>query len=83
MYPQLKQITYNCVPCGTLSLPFRQSGTTEVKPTACLNCQSNGPFRLNSEHTVYRNYQKITLQETPGTVPPGRVPRQKEVLFNS
>jgi len=23
----------------------------------------------------------VTLQETPGTVPPGRVPRQKEVIL--
>ena len=30
---------------------------------------------------MYRNYQKITLQETPGSVPPGRVPRYKEVVL--
>lgn len=30
---------------------------------------------------MYRNYQKMTIQETPGTVPPGRVPRQKEVYL--
>jgi len=30
---------------------------------------------------VYQNYQKITIQETPGTVPPGRVPRHKEVIL--
>lgn len=29
--------------------------------------------------SVYRNYQKWTIQETPGSVPPGRVPRQKEI----
>lgn len=35
---------------------------------------------MDETHTIYRNYQKMTLQETPGTVPPGRVPRQKEVF---
>ena len=30
---------------------------------------------------MYRNYQKWTIQETPGSVPPGRVPRQKEVFI--
>ena len=30
---------------------------------------------------MYQNYQKITIQETPGTVPPGRVPRHKEVIL--
>jgi len=31
--------------------------------------------------TVYKNYQKLTLQESPGTVPPGRLPRQREVIL--
>ena len=40
-----------------------------------------GPFVLNSTQTVYKNYQKLTLQESPGTVPPGRLPRQREVIL--
>lgn len=31
--------------------------------------------------TIYRNYQKLTLQESPGTVPAGRLPRHKEVIL--
>lgn len=31
--------------------------------------------------TVYRNYQKLTLQESPGIVPAGRLPRYKEVIL--
>ncbi len=42
-------------------------------------CQANGPYTLDDSETLYRNYQRMTMQETPGTVPPGRVPRQKEV----
>ena len=30
---------------------------------------------------MYKNYQKLTLQESPGTVPPGRLPRQREVIL--
>lgn len=30
---------------------------------------------------MYRNYQKITLQEAPGSVPAGRLPRSKEVIL--
>ena len=30
---------------------------------------------------MYRNYQKITVQESPGTVPAGRLPRHKEVVL--
>lgn len=31
--------------------------------------------------TIYRNYQKLTLQESPGTVPAGRLPRQKDIIM--
>lgn len=33
------------------------------------------------EQTLYRNYQKITLQESPGSIPPGRIPRSKECIL--
>ena len=36
---------------------------------------------LTSRQTVYRNYQKMTLQESPGSVPPGRLPRHREVVL--
>lgn len=38
-------------------------------------------MQLNVAETVYRNYQKITVQESPGTVPAGRLPRHKEVIL--
>jgi DNA replication licensing factor MCM2 len=37
--------------------------------------------QINASETVYQNYQKLTLQESPGTVPAGRLPRQKEVIL--
>lgn len=39
------------------------------------------PLQLNQRQTVYRNYQKIRLQESPGSVPAGRLPRSKEVIL--
>jgi DNA replication licensing factor MCM2 len=36
---------------------------------------------VNVKETVYRNYQKVTLQESPGSVPAGRLPRSKEVVL--
>jgi len=32
---------------------------------------------------MYGNFQKVTLQESPGTVPAGRVPRYKEVILTA
>ncbi len=37
--------------------------------------------QINIKDTVYRNYQKVTLQESPGSVPAGRLPRSKEVIL--
>lgn len=42
---------------------------------ACPMCQQSGSFHIENEKSIYRNYQKWTIQETPGTVPAGRVPR--------
>lgn len=81
VFPQLKYIKFNCTKCGVTLGPFPQESNVEVKISFCQNCQSKGPFALNSEKTVYRNYQKITLQESPGTVPAGRLPRHREVIL--
>ncbi|CAF1218628.1 unnamed protein product [Rotaria sp. Silwood1] len=79
--PQLSIIKFNCQKCGFTLGPFTQNQENEIKPGSCPECQSNGPFELNMEETIYRNYQRISIQESPGTVPPGRIPRSKEILL--
>uniref|UniRef100_A0A182PM87 DNA replication licensing factor MCM2 n=1 Tax=Anopheles epiroticus TaxID=199890 RepID=A0A182PM87_9DIPT len=79
--PQLSVIKYDCVKCGYVLGPFVQSQNTEVKPGSCPECQSVGPFSINMEQTLYRNYQKITLQESPGRIPAGRIPRSKDCVL--
>ena len=81
VFPQLKYVMFDCGKCHTRLGPFQQESNVEVKISYCQNCQSRGPFNLNSEKTVYRNYQKLTLQEAPGTVPAGRLPRHREVIL--
>jgi len=81
VFPQLKYVKFDCSKCGVTLGPFQQESNVEVKISYCQSCQSRGPFTLNSEKTVYRNYQKLTLQESPGTVPAGRLPRHREVIL--
>lgn len=81
VFPQLKYVKFDCAKCGTTLGPFVQEANTEVRVSFCHNCQSHGPFHLNSEKTLYRNFQKITLQESPGTVPAGRLPRHRDVIL--
>ena len=81
VFPQLKYVKFDCIKCGVTLGPFQQESNVEVKISFCQNCQSRGPFNINSEKTVYRNYQKLTLQESPGTVPAGRLPRHRDVIL--
>lgn len=81
VFPQLKYVKFDCGKCGTTLGPFYQDTNKELKISFCSNCESRGPFTVNSEQTVYRNYQKMTLQESPGSVPAGRLPRHREVIL--
>uniref|UniRef100_A0A175YR75 DNA replication licensing factor MCM2 n=1 Tax=Daucus carota subsp. sativus TaxID=79200 RepID=A0A175YR75_DAUCS len=81
VFPQLQQVKYDCNKCGMVLGPFFQNSYSEVKVGSCPECQSKGPFTINIEQTLYRNYQKLTLQESPGIVPAGRLPRYKEVIL--
>ncbi|XP_066256670.1 DNA replication licensing factor Mcm2 [Euwallacea similis] len=79
--PQLSLIKFDCNKCGFVLGPFTQTQDMEVQPNSCPECQSTGPFSINMEQTVYRNYQKVTLQESPGRIPAGRVPRSKDCIL--
>lgn len=81
VFPQLQKVKYDCNKCQLVLGPFTQSSYSEVKVGSCPGCQSKGPFTVNIEETIYRNFQKLTLQESPGIVPAGRLPRYKEVIL--
>ncbi|OBA19435.1 MCM-domain-containing protein [Metschnikowia bicuspidata var. bicuspidata NRRL YB-4993] len=81
VFPQLKYVKFDCLKCGVVLGPFVQDASTEVRVGFCTNCHAKGPFRLNAEKTLYRNYQRVTLQEAPGSVPAGRLPRHREVIL--
>ncbi|GAB6021139.1 MCM DNA helicase complex subunit [Chamberlinius hualienensis] len=79
--PQLSIVKYDCVKCSYVIGPFVQSQDKEVKPGSCPECQSSGPFEINMEQTVYSNYQRITVQESPGKISVGRLPRSKTAIL--
>lgn len=83
VYSQLKKVYYICNRCGQRLGPLfvNEHSQDSVHLGACQACQAKGPFQIDSEFTIYRNYQRITVQETPGKVPPGRVPRHKDVIL--
>lgn len=85
VFPQLQTVKYDCGRCGAILGPFIQDcneAVSEMRIQVCPACNSRGgPFTVNITHTHYRNYQRVTLQESPGTVPAGRLPRHKECIL--
>ena len=77
VFPKLKAIAYDCRECNQTMGPFNVIQGLEVRPLKCLRCDASNSYVPNASKTVYGNYQKMTLQETPGSVPAGRVPRYK------
>ncbi|KAG8956211.1 MCM DNA helicase complex subunit [Tulasnella sp. 424] len=74
IFPQLKYVKFDCSKCGAVLGPFHQDANKEIRVSFCPNCEGKGPFRVNSE-------QRLTLQESPGSVPAGRLPRHREVIL--
>ncbi len=82
VFPSLRMVKLDCLNCKAILAPNATSSSKPEKSvTLCPECGSRGPFAVNSEQTLFGNYQKINLQESPGTVPAGRLPRYKEVIF--
>ena len=77
---QLKKVYYICK-CGYREGPIYITEGEQAHIGTCFRCQAKPPFAIDSEETKYRNYQKITVQESPGAVPPGRVPRYKDIIL--
>lgn len=81
IFPQLKYIKFDCPQCKAVLGPYFQDSNQEIKIRYCSNCEYRGKMPINSEQTVYRNYQRITVQESPGSMPAGRLPRHKEAIL--
>jgi DNA replication licensing factor MCM2 len=88
VYPQLQLAYYRCSSCKSPQGPFRvegygQNAAAAYAPDECPRCEGATHFKLDAAMSQYTNLQRVNLQETPGSVPPGRVPRSKEVLLTN
>ncbi|KAI0561571.1 DNA helicase [Gracilaria domingensis] len=81
VFPHLRNVRLNCEKCHrVLTPPAMSTLRPERSIRACPECESRGPFTINSELSSFGNFQKLTLQERPGSVPAGRLPRYKEII---
>lgn len=82
VFPHLRVVKLNCEKCNSVLDPTTTSSSKPERSVAlCPQCGSRGPFTVNSEQTIFGNFQKLNLQESPGRVPAGRLPRYKEVIL--
>ena len=79
--PQLYRVKLDCTKCGYVLGLFYESQNEELKAATCPKCLSLGPFEVNQTGTLYKNYQRINIQEAPGQVTAGRLPRSQGALL--
>jgi DNA replication licensing factor MCM2 len=80
--PQLRKVAFNCSDCNNQLLPVSVGGASSpdlVRPRQCPSCGASSLVQ-DQHRSVYGNYQRLTLQESPGSVEAGRVPRTKDVV---
>lgn len=53
VYPQLNLVKYLCLKCGGSIGPFVQDLEREINVNKCANCQSKGPFKLDTEQVSF------------------------------
>ncbi|CAI7914754.1 unnamed protein product, partial [Closterium sp. NIES-53] len=73
-----------CAECeskGLFQVNVEQGGCRATRRWCIHPLPFSPALHPSSHQTIYRNYQKMTLQESPGSVPAGRLPRYKEVVL--
>ncbi|KAL7714945.1 DNA replication licensing factor MCM2 [Entamoeba marina] len=85
IFPQMVSVKYVCGVCSAKLGPYAINKEQNKIPQlqVCTACLGKGPFSIDVQQTVYRNYQKITIQEPPSSVSAGNVPRTKDVILLS
>lgn len=77
---RLSIVYYRCK-CDSLFGPFVQSNDQEIKPDGCSKGCTSKFFKIDDRETIYENFQRMTIQESPSDIGFGRVPRSKDVIL--
>ncbi|PFH37061.1 putative DNA replication licensing factor [Besnoitia besnoiti] len=81
--PKMRLLYLKCNNClnSITDIPIQlvQGRKNDAMPRKCPHCQGSR-FIIDRVKTAFVDFQRLTLQESPGKVPPGRPPRQREVI---
>ena len=81
--PELLIGCFQCLKCGTGGLLVEQQ-LRYTLPTVCSNPQcensSSANWQLDLEHSIFVDWQRVRIQESPDEIPAGSLPRAFDCL---
>ena len=82
--PELIKGTFICKMCNTaIKNVEQQFRYTEPKICTNLNCNNHNKWELLEEESVFADWQKLKVQESPNDIPTGSMPRTIDVILRN
>ncbi|MFX1452384.1 MAG: minichromosome maintenance protein MCM [Promethearchaeota archaeon] len=80
--PQIINASFYCEQCRETFF-IEQEGYQFKKPLQCENeaCRRKGPFKFLPENSIFIDWQKISIQESPEALPAGQLPRTIDAIL--
>ncbi|KAI9919268.1 hypothetical protein PsorP6_017572 [Peronosclerospora sorghi] len=80
--PELLVGAFTCVECGTDATGVAQQ-FRYTEPLQCPNpyCSNTVAWELNTEKSVFVDWQRVKVQENSDEIPPGSMPRSMDVIL--
>lgn len=84
VHPELVLGTFICLDCQTEIRDVEQQ-FKYTQPTICRNpvCANRQKFMLETDKSLFIDFQKVRIQETQSELPRGCIPRSVEVILRS
>lgn len=82
--PELVYGAFKCKICGTLIRNIEQQ-FRYTEPNHCTNqnCNNRMKWELDVQESRFADWQKIRVQENPGDIPPGSMPRSIDIILKN
>jgi len=78
--PLLVQAMFQCRICDE-RIPQTQEDGRYTEPVRCPLCDKKTPMRLLAQESLFRDWQKVRIQESPDELPPGQMPRSVDIIL--
>lgn len=84
VHPELVSGTFTCLDCQTEIRDVEQQFKF-TNPTICRNpvCSNRRKFMLETDKSLFIDFQKVRIQETQSELPRGCIPRSVEVILRA